>query len=163
MVMRVRDAEYWRMATLVVSACLAVALVGLISLAIAVAVNRADDDQWYPKPLMATLLPTEPDPSAGSPADPPDLADQVSVAWGVATGWPNSETPWDYVLSFTSVGDDLLVHTNLTDPADQSELCTMLFQLNDPVLAMDPPIDQALILGTDGQVIWSCSVTSEVQ
>jgi hypothetical protein len=162
MVMRVRDAEFWRMATIVVSAFLAVALFGLASLAFAFSQK---DNVWEPGDILATIMPAqplEPAPSASSPADPPDLADQASVAWGVATGWPNSEK-WGYILSFTSVGDDLLVHTNLTEPADQSELCTLLFQLNDPVLALDPPIDQVLVLGTDGQVIWSCMVTSEVQ
>jgi hypothetical protein len=160
MVMRIRDAEFWRMATIVVGSFLAVALLGLVALAIAF----TQDAPSYPTGTSTTIVAErpEPAPSPSSPADPPDLADYVSVAWGVATGWPNSEK-WGYIMGFTSVGDDLLVHTNLTAPEDQSELCTLLFQLNDPALGLDPQIDQALLIGTDGQVIWSCVTSAEVQ
>jgi hypothetical protein len=47
------------------------------------------------------------------------------------------------------------VKTNLTEPTDQTELCTLLPQLEDPVLGVGN-IDQVLITGTDGRVIWTC-------
>jgi hypothetical protein len=160
MVMRIRDAEFWRMCTIIVSAMFAMSLVGLVALALTIRENHAGT-RWMPGNVLATILPA-PQPSTDAPpATPPTLADQVAVAWSVASGWPNSEK-WSYILRFTSVEDDLLVATNLTDPVDQSELCTLLSQLNDPVLALDPPIDQVLITGTDGQVIWSCMPTSQV-
>lgn len=105
----------------------------------------------------------EPSPSGTDLAPAPDLADQVAVNFSNSTGWPNQENQYDYVMGFTSVGDDLLVHTNQTDPIDLSDACTLLFQLNDPVLGLDPQIDQVLFTGTDGQVIWSCVTSSEVQ
>lgn len=159
MVMRIRDAEFWRMCTIVATAMLALSLVGLAALGLVIREGH-ENTRWNPN-VMATILPA-PQPSASAaPAEPPTLADQVAVAWSVASGWPNSEK-WSYILRFTSVEDDLLVATNLTDPVDQSELCTLLFTLNDPVLAIEPQIDQVLITGTDGQVIWSCMTTSEV-
>ncbi|MET0711953.1 MAG: hypothetical protein ABWZ30_05565 [Jiangellaceae bacterium] len=165
MMLRIHDAEFWRMCTLVVGAFLAVALLGLISLALVFANQDNYGDGWTPGPLVATFYDGDPPGTLtpSSPADPPDLADQVAVAWGVATGWPNSEK-WGHIMGYTSVGDDLLVHTNLTDPVDQSELCQLLFEMNnDDVIALDPQIDQILITGTDGQVIWSCVTTAEVQ
>lgn len=141
--------------------------VALVALVLAIAILRtfterlprdvAGEVAALPRPTVTVTVTPGVDP-----APPPDLADQVAVAWSVATGWPHSEK-WGDILYFTSYQDDLLVHTNMTDAADMSEVCTMLLQLNDPVLALDPPIDQVLFTGTDGQVIWSCVSSSEVQ
>lgn len=120
-----------------------------------IAVERLDEPVVHAPAATVTHL------TSATPSAPPDLADQVAVAWSVATGWPESER-WGFIFGFASVGDDLVVHTNLTEVTDLTEACGLLYQLNDPVLELDPPIDQVLVVDANGRVVWTCLVDAQV-
>lgn len=152
----------WRTLTIVLTVLLAMA----IATAVLAVVTASSYANRLPRDIAAKVA-ALPRPTttvtATVPAKPVPLADQVAVAWSVATGWPNSEK-WGYISGYESVGDDLIVHTNAAEPTDLSEMCGKLFELNnDDVIGLDPQIDQVLATGVDGQVIWSCVTTSEVQ
>lgn len=152
----------WRTISIVLAALLALAIVAAV-LAVAIATSYSGQLPKDVADRVSAHLPPMPTATVTVGPTPAPLSDQVAVAFSLATGWPNKENQYDYVQGYESVGDDLIVHTNETAPTDLSELCTQLYQLNDDVLGLDPKIDQILATGTDGQVIWSCAVTSEVQ
>jgi hypothetical protein len=146
----------WHVATAALSA------ISVILIAIVLVLLVGYTDAYYkdhehdaaPTPSVTSeIIDVDPSPVPDQPAA--TLADQVAVAFSNATGWPYQENKFDFIFGFTSVDNDLLVKTNLTDPTDMSELCTLIPQLEDPVLGIGD-IDQVLVLGTDGQVIWSC-------
>ena len=150
----------WRTLTIVLAILLAMSVITVI-MAVTMALNYRGLPKDVADRVGALSLPTA-TVTATVPAEPVPLADQVAVAWSVATGWPNSEK-WGYISGYKSVGDDLVVHTNEAAATDLSEMCTALYELNDEVIGLDPHIDQILATGVDGQVVWSCSSTSEVQ
>jgi hypothetical protein len=152
----------WRTLTIVLAVLLLMSTVTVI-MTIALATSYKSD---LPKSVAAAVQklprPTATVTTTAAPPTPAPLSDQVAVAFSVATGWPNSEK-WGYISGYESVGDDLVVHTIEPEPADLTEMCDQLYLLNDDVIALDPRIDQVLATGVDGQVIWSCESSSEVQ